>query len=117
VVGKQSVGKSSLLQSLTDIPFPVGLELTTQFATRIVSRRTPPGSPDTIQASIEHGDINPFAERSDDSSSNSFNEILQTLDEKCFKELIKKVRQRPLRARWVLMFVHRRQRRWALAPP
>ncbi|KAL9041562.1 MAG: hypothetical protein Q9214_004065 [Letrouitia sp. 1 TL-2023] len=41
IVGDQSVGKSSLLQSLTDIPFPVAGRLCTRFPTRIVSRRTP----------------------------------------------------------------------------
>ena len=39
IVGDQSVGKSSLLQSLTDIPFPVAGKLCTRFPTRIVSRR------------------------------------------------------------------------------
>ncbi|KAL8984718.1 MAG: hypothetical protein Q9177_004626 [Variospora cf. flavescens] len=41
IVGDQSAGKSSLLQSLTDIPFPVADRLCTRFPTRIVSRRTP----------------------------------------------------------------------------
>ncbi|KAH6652547.1 vacuolar sorting protein VPS1 [Truncatella angustata] len=44
IVGGQSTGKSSLLQSLVDIPFPTGQGCCTRFATRIVSRRTPPGS-------------------------------------------------------------------------
>ena len=35
------MGKSSLLQSLTDIPFPVAGSLCTRFPTRIVSRRGP----------------------------------------------------------------------------
>ena len=41
IVGDQSAGKSSLLQSLTEIPFPVADRLCTRFPTRIVSRRTP----------------------------------------------------------------------------
>ncbi|KAI9831563.1 MAG: hypothetical protein M1819_004794 [Sarea resinae] len=41
IVGDQSSGKSSLLQSLTDIPFPVAESLCTRFATRIISRRSP----------------------------------------------------------------------------
>ncbi|KAI9798528.1 MAG: hypothetical protein M1825_005333 [Sarcosagium campestre] len=41
IVGDQSAGKSSLLQSLTDVPFPVANQLCTRFPTRIISRRTP----------------------------------------------------------------------------
>jgi GTPase SAR1 family protein len=39
VVGDQSSGKSSLLESLTGIPFPHNLELCTRYATQITSRR------------------------------------------------------------------------------
>ncbi|OXV05841.1 hypothetical protein Egran_06391 [Elaphomyces granulatus] len=39
VVGDQSSGKSSLLESLTKIPFPRDLELCTRYATQITSRR------------------------------------------------------------------------------
>lgn len=52
IVGDQSAGKSSLLQSLTDIPFPVAGRLCTRFPTRIVSRRTP-GGPDVTKITIE----------------------------------------------------------------
>lgn len=38
-VGDQSSGKSSLLESLTGIPFPRGQELCTRYATQISSRR------------------------------------------------------------------------------
>ncbi|KZL75274.1 Interferon-induced GTP-binding protein Mx2 (dynamin family protein) [Colletotrichum tofieldiae] len=38
-VGDQSSGKSSLLESLTGIPFPRGQELCTRFATQITHRR------------------------------------------------------------------------------
>jgi hypothetical protein len=38
-VGDQSSGKSSLLESLTAIPFPHGQELCTRFATQITHRR------------------------------------------------------------------------------
>ncbi|KAF2427246.1 interferon-induced GTP-binding protein Mx2 [Tothia fuscella] len=41
VVGDQSSGKSSLLESLTGIPFPHDLELCTRYATQITSRRDP----------------------------------------------------------------------------
>ena len=39
VVGDQSSGKSSLLESLTGIPFPRNVELCTRHATQITSRR------------------------------------------------------------------------------
>jgi len=39
VVGDQSSGKSSLLESLTKIPFPRNVELCTRYATQITSRR------------------------------------------------------------------------------
>lgn len=38
-MGDQSSGKSSLLEGLTGLPFPVASELCTRFATQIVFRR------------------------------------------------------------------------------
>lgn len=38
-MGDQSAGKSSLLQSITGIPFPKGEFLVTRYATQITSRR------------------------------------------------------------------------------
>ncbi|KAK4443144.1 P-loop containing nucleoside triphosphate hydrolase protein [Podospora aff. communis PSN243] len=52
IVGDQSTGKSSLLRTLTDIPFPVADGCCTRFATRIVSRRTAPGTPNQVKISI-----------------------------------------------------------------
>lgn len=52
IVGDQSAGKSSLLQSLTDIPFPVAGRLCTRFPTRIISRRAP-NDEDITKISIE----------------------------------------------------------------
>lgn len=40
-VGDQSSGKSSLLESVTGIPFPRGQELCTRYATQITHRRDP----------------------------------------------------------------------------
>ncbi|KAI1426138.1 vacuolar sorting protein VPS1 [Xylaria sp. FL1777] len=57
IVGGQSTGKSSLLQSLTDIPFPVGTGCCTRFATRIVSKRTAPGTPNRFKITIVEPDI------------------------------------------------------------
>jgi Dynamin family len=41
VVGDQSSGKSSVLEGLTELPFPRDSTLCTRFATRIVFRRAP----------------------------------------------------------------------------
>lgn len=41
VVGDQSSGKSSLLEGLTGLAFPIASDLCTRFATQIVLRRTP----------------------------------------------------------------------------
>ncbi|KAL4928186.1 dynamin family protein [Aspergillus undulatus] len=49
VVGDQSSGKSSLLEGLTGLSFPVASELCTRFATQIVLRRA---SPDEAGAKI-----------------------------------------------------------------
>jgi len=96
IVGKQSAGKSSLLQSLTDIPFPVGSRLCTQFAMRIVSRRTPPGTKDKIYASIESGDINPFSIREDDSRIKDFGRPISDFTPEAFEDLIEDVSTCPL---------------------
>lgn len=40
VVGDQSSGKSSLLEGLTGLNFPIASELCTRFSTQIVLRRT-----------------------------------------------------------------------------
>ena len=41
VVGDQSSGKSSLLEGLTGLSFPIASDLCTRFATQIVLRRSP----------------------------------------------------------------------------
>jgi hypothetical protein len=60
IVGAQSAGKSSLLQSLTDIPFPAADGVCTRFATQIISRRSAPDTSDFVKVSIERGDLAPF---------------------------------------------------------
>lgn len=51
VVGDQSSGKSSLLEGLTGLPFPVSSQLCTRFVTQIVFRRSR-SSHDSIHVSI-----------------------------------------------------------------
>ncbi|KAH8199941.1 hypothetical protein TruAng_005880 [Truncatella angustata] len=57
IVGEQSTGKSALLQSLTDIPFPVGSGLCTRFATRIVSKRTGPNTSNQFKVTIVEPEV------------------------------------------------------------
>jgi hypothetical protein len=95
-VGKQSAGKPSLLQSLTDIPFPVGSRLCTRFATRIVSRRTLPGTADVVKASIEPGDINPFNFQPDQARLRNFEQIIPNMTAEALEALIEKVKQKLL---------------------
>ena len=44
VIGQQSSGKSSVLRAISKIPFPINAGLCTQFATEIISRRSPMAS-------------------------------------------------------------------------
>jgi hypothetical protein len=61
-MGEQSTGKSSVLQAVTDIPFPIHDKMCTRFATEIVLRRTPPNTPTLIDVCIIP-DANETAER------------------------------------------------------
>jgi GTPase SAR1 family protein len=54
VVGDQSSGKSSVLEGLTGLSFPVASDLCTRFATQIVMRKTQ-GKKDQIKVSIMPG--------------------------------------------------------------
>ncbi|KAL7946063.1 P-loop containing nucleoside triphosphate hydrolase protein [Trichoderma barbatum] len=54
VIGDQSSGKSSLLEGLTGLSFPIASDLCTRFATQIVLHRTP-GEKALIKASIVPG--------------------------------------------------------------
>ena len=54
VVGDQSSGKSSLLEGLTGLSFPIASELCTRFATQIILRRAPE-SDDEVRVSIIPG--------------------------------------------------------------
>ena len=52
IVGGQNAGKSALLQTLTGIPFPVESGCCTRFPTRIVSKRTAPGTLERYRITI-----------------------------------------------------------------
>ena len=55
VVGDQSSGKSSLLEALTGLPFPVASQLCTRFATQVSFRRVSHHAHDVITISIFPG--------------------------------------------------------------
>lgn len=96
IVGAQSVGKSSLLQSLTDIPFPVGEDCCTRFATRIVSRRTAPNTANQIKISIvpPNFKVDQFNySKSDRLKEFEFGKIEQSLTATEFADIIQKVNQ------------------------
>lgn len=68
VCGDQSAGKSSVLEALTEIPFPRNDNLCTRFATEIILRRAPGDSltikviPDTERPKMEQESIQAFQE-------------------------------------------------------
>ncbi|MCJ1281197.1 hypothetical protein MMC26_000515 [Xylographa opegraphella] len=74
VCGDQSAGKSSVLEALTEIPFPRNDNLCTRFATEIILRRAPSDSltirviPDDQRPSAEQESINAFNESISDFS-------------------------------------------------
>jgi GTPase SAR1 family protein len=90
IVGQQSAGKSSLLKSLTDIPFPVGDGLCTRFATRIISRRSAPDTSDIVKVSIERGDSEPFDGQSDHQKE-PFNPHVPFITAEVFSDIFKQV--------------------------
>jgi GTPase SAR1 family protein len=96
IVGDQSTGKSSLLRSLTDIPFPVADGCCTRFATRIVSRRTAPGTPNQVKITIVPPDfkIKHFDYPPDD-RYRSCHEVRDSLTAEEFSRIIEKVLMRP----------------------
>lgn len=68
VCGDQSAGKSSVLEALTEIPFPRNDNLCTRFATEIILRRAPKNSltikiiPDEQRPVLEQTTIKGFEE-------------------------------------------------------
>ncbi|KAE9366660.1 P-loop containing nucleoside triphosphate hydrolase protein [Stipitochalara longipes BDJ] len=55
VVGDQSTGKSSVLQAVTEVPFPINDEMCTRFATEIVHKRTSAEQGTTVKFEIIPG--------------------------------------------------------------
>ena len=98
IVGDQSAGKSSLLQSLTDIPFPVGGRLCTRFPTRIISRRTPDAS-EKIQISIERRLFSAFVTEADANRNaryEAFTRTIPTITARHFSKVVEEVSTRSI---------------------
>ncbi|KAK8062970.1 hypothetical protein PG997_015067 [Apiospora hydei] len=93
IVGGQSAGKSSLLQSLTSIPFPVSHGLCTRFATRIISRRTPPKSRDEVVITIVKPDfeLDHIFNYANENPYDKYVYRAETLDSHTFAELMEEV--------------------------
>jgi hypothetical protein len=53
VIGDQSSGKSSVLQAITRIPFPINEDMCTRFATEVSLHRSPPGYPTATSLSVK----------------------------------------------------------------
>lgn len=81
VCGDQSAGKSSVLEALTEIPFPRNDNLCTRYATEIHLRRAVSESltirviPDQARSSVERASINSFEQTITD-----FSELPQIMD-------------------------------------
>lgn len=81
VCGDQSAGKSSVLEALTEIPFPRNDNLCTRFATEIILRRANTNSltikliPDPKRPSDEHANIKAF-----EKSITNFDELPSIMD-------------------------------------
>ena len=55
MVGDQSTGKSSVLQAVTEVPFPINDKMCTRFATEIVHKRTSVDQGTTVKFEIIPG--------------------------------------------------------------
>jgi len=76
---------------LTNIPFPIGEELCTRFATRIVSKRAELGERDTIRVTIEAGDANPFNREENIAAAEAYKPEFESLTAENFASVIKEV--------------------------
>jgi GTPase SAR1 family protein len=75
VCGDQSAGKSSVLEALTEIPFPRNDELCTRFATEIIMRRS---TVDSLTIKVIPDDERPTNEKD---SIKTFTETIQDFEE------------------------------------
>lgn len=82
VVGDQSSGKSSLLEGLTGLPFPVASGLCTRFVTQVVFRRTPSKQKTIVVSIIPAADADDAYKQELEKYRREFAELsLDTFDE------------------------------------
>lgn len=93
IVGQQSAGKSSLLKSLTDVPFPAGDGLCTRFVTRIISKRSAPDTLDEVKVSIEPGEFEHDAGHHASGKREVFNPHVSSMTPDVFKRIFEQVRK------------------------
>ena len=94
VVGDQSSGKSSLLEGLTGLPFPVASQLCTRFATKVSFRRSataPIGKTITITIIPAKDASEPykqqlasFTHKITEFTAETFKDMLQEVNKLCF---------------------------------
>jgi len=88
VVGDQSSGKSSLLEALTGLPFPIASQLCTRFATQVSFRRVSHHAHDIITISIVPG---PEADDAHKNKLAKYGRELKELTSSGFKEVLDEV--------------------------
>ncbi|KAH7318218.1 P-loop containing nucleoside triphosphate hydrolase protein [Stachybotrys elegans] len=91
IVGGQSTGKSSLLRTLTGIPFPIDARCCTRFPTRIVSRRTAPGTSESYKITLEPPTIEAVGLQYAKMDKAALYEEGSVLTHEIFSEAIKKI--------------------------
>lgn len=84
-----------MLQSLVDIPFPTGQGCCTRFATRIISRRTAPGSKNECVITIVKPDfdLNEYFKYEPNDCKESFRHHSETLSSREFQKIMNEVQE------------------------
>lgn len=90
VVGDQNTGKSSVLQAITEISFPVEETMCTRFPIKISFRQVQ-SKKTTVKASILHGQLSGRDDALLKRTSNFFMER-EVLDSKAMEEIVREVR-------------------------
>jgi len=78
VVGDQNSGKSSVLQAITRLPFPIDDALCTRFSTEVSLRRS--AGPETISAKITTAANEPIRVGTSDSHDDETDEVQHGVD-------------------------------------
>jgi hypothetical protein len=89
----------------------VSEELCTRFATRIISRRTTPGTPDLIRVFIEKGEVDPFGDSKDDDQTSQldFPEDQKLTNAQYFRGLVDKACRKTVLESLIIALIYDRQ--------